>query len=58
MILHPGIGCSGAGHLIDEALLDAFVVLAWNRAYAPLEQTVSREGARIAARLKTADDAR
>ena len=36
MILHPGVRRGGARHLIDQALLDAFVVLAGNRADAAL----------------------
>jgi len=48
---------AGACHLLQEALLHAFVVLAGHGADAALEQAIDRERARIIAGRKAADDA-
>src|SRR5262249_9797640 len=57
VLLHPGILGRGARHLLDQAALDALVVLAGHRADAALEQAVHRKRARIIPGREAADDA-
>src|SRR6185437_13901111 len=57
MILHPWVGRGRPGDLVDQASLDALMILYRHGADAALEQAVRGEGAWVAAGLETADDA-
>src|SRR5262245_34056957 len=57
MITHPRIFGRRARHLLHEASLYAFVVLARHSADATFEQAVGGERARVVTRRKAADDA-
>src|SRR5215213_8365899 len=57
MVLHPLVLRRDLGDLIDQALLDTLMVLAGHGGHAALQESRSREGARIVAGREAADHA-
>src|SRR5262249_92101 len=57
MVLHPRVLGGDLRDLLDQALLDALMVLARNRPERARQHRARREGARIIAGLEAADDA-